>query len=33
LIAKLSWIIGPLLGVALIVWGVSALKGRRNGTY
>lgn len=33
LIAKLSWIIGPLLGVALIVWGVSVLNGRRNGTY
>lgn len=33
LIAKLSWIIGPLLGVALIVWGVSVLKGRRSGTY
>ncbi|ASA24085.1 hypothetical protein [Paenibacillus donghaensis] len=30
LIAKLSWIIGPLLGVALVVWGVSVLKGRRS---
>ncbi|MGN7765418.1 hypothetical protein [Paenibacillus sp. 22594] len=33
LIAKLSWIIGPLLGIALVVWGISVLKGRRNGTY
>lgn len=33
LISKLAWIIGPLLGIALIVWGVSVLKGRRNGTY
>lgn len=33
LISKLSWIIGPLLGVALIVWGISTLKGRRNSTY
>ncbi|MNL62948.1 hypothetical protein D3C87_1870240 [compost metagenome] len=33
LIAKLAWIIGPLLGIALVVWGISVLKGRRNGTY
>ena len=33
LISKLSWIIGPLLGVALIIWGMSTLKGRRNSTY
>jgi len=33
LIAKLSWLIGPLLGLALIVWGISVLKGRRNNTY
>ncbi|MDT3427957.1 putative membrane protein [Paenibacillus forsythiae] len=32
LIAKLSWLIGPLLGVALVVWGISILKGKR-GTY
>ncbi|WP_054943894.1 LiaF transmembrane domain-containing protein [Paenibacillus ihuae] len=33
LISKLSWIIGPLLGVALVVWGISVLKGRRGRTY
>ncbi|MFC3747937.1 MULTISPECIES: hypothetical protein [Paenibacillus] len=33
LIAKLSWIIGPLLGIALVVWGISVLKGKRSGTY
>lgn len=33
LIAKLSWIIGPLLGIALVVWGISVLKGKRPGTY
>ncbi|UQZ33476.1 hypothetical protein C2I18_07825 [Paenibacillus sp. PK3_47] len=33
LLAKLSWIIGPLLGIALVVWGISVLKGRRNRTY
>ncbi|WP_379138623.1 hypothetical protein [Paenibacillus sp. sgz500958] len=32
LIAKLSWLIGPLLGVALIVWGISVLKGKRSST-
>ncbi|WP_410512319.1 hypothetical protein PaeBR_20180 [Paenibacillus sp. BR2-3] len=33
LIAKLSWLIGPLLGVALIVWGILFLKGKRRSTY
>ncbi|MDF9844323.1 MULTISPECIES: hypothetical protein [unclassified Paenibacillus] len=33
LISKLSWIIGPLLGVALVVWGISVLKGRSGRTY
>ncbi|GGF61357.1 hypothetical protein GCM10010912_03240 [Paenibacillus albidus] len=33
LIAKLSWLIGPLLGVALIVWGVSVLNNKRRSTY
>ncbi|WP_019908537.1 hypothetical protein [Paenibacillus sp. HW567] len=33
LIAKLSWIIGPLLGIALVVWGISVLKGKSNRTY
>ncbi|MNE68793.1 hypothetical protein D3C80_1644730 [compost metagenome] len=33
LISKLSWIIGPLLGIALVVWGISVLKGRRGRTY
>ena len=33
LLAKLSWIIGPLLGIALVVWGISVLKGKRTGTY
>ncbi|MRN56433.1 LiaF transmembrane domain-containing protein [Paenibacillus monticola] len=33
LISKLSWIIGPLLGIALVVWGISVLKGKRRGTY
>ncbi|NQX49517.1 hypothetical protein HQN87_29885 [Paenibacillus tritici] len=33
LISKLSWIIGPLLGVALVVWGISVLKGRQSRTY
>lgn len=30
LIAKLSWIIGPLLGVALLIFGISLLKKKRN---
>jgi hypothetical protein len=33
LISKLSWIIGPLLGVALVVWGISVLRGKRSRTY
>ncbi|MNP84352.1 hypothetical protein D3C76_1836230 [compost metagenome] len=33
LISKLSWIIGPLLGIALVVWGISVLKGRSGRTY
>jgi len=33
LISKLAWLIGPLLGVALIVWGFSVLKGKRSRTY
>lgn len=33
LISKLSWIIGPLLGVALVVWGISVLKGKQSRTY
>lgn len=30
LIAKLSWIIGPLLGIALLLFGISLLKKKRN---
>ncbi|MNM36059.1 hypothetical protein D3C81_467640 [compost metagenome] len=33
LIAKLSWLIGPLLGLALVVWGISVLKGKRGSHY
>ncbi|WNS43062.1 LiaF transmembrane domain-containing protein [Paenibacillus sp. MMS20-IR301] len=33
LISKLSWIIGPLLGIALVVWGISVLRGKRSRTY
>lgn len=33
IIAKLSWLIGPLLGLALVVWGISALKGKRRTDY
>ncbi|AIQ14451.1 LiaF transmembrane domain-containing protein [Paenibacillus durus] len=33
LIAKLSWLIGPLLGVALVVWGISVLKGKKSTYY
>jgi lia operon protein LiaI len=33
LISKLAWLIGPLLGVALIVWGISFLKGKRSSSY
>ncbi|OMF22451.1 hypothetical protein [Paenibacillus sp. FSL H8-0259] len=33
LLSKLSWIIGPLLGVALVVWGISVLRGKRSRTY
>lgn len=30
LIAKLSWILGPLLGIAIIVFGVSLFKKKRS---
>lgn len=30
LLAKLSWFIGPLLGIALVIFGISLLKGKRN---
>lgn len=30
LLAKLAWIIIPLIGIALIVYGISALQGRRG---
>lgn len=33
LIDKLSWLIGPLLGLALVVWGISVLKGKRGSHY
>ncbi|NGM84653.1 hypothetical protein G5B47_19825 [Paenibacillus sp. 7124] len=33
LISKLAWLIGPLLGVALVVWGISVLKGKRSTHY
>lgn len=33
LISKLSWLIGPLLGVALVVWGISVLRGKQSRTY
>lgn len=33
LIGKLSWIIGPILGIVLIVYGVSRLQGRKNRRY
>lgn len=33
LLSKLSWIIGPLLGIALVVWGISVLRGKRSRTY
>lgn len=33
LISKLSWLIGPLLGIALVVWGISVLKGKQSRTY
>ena len=33
LISKLAWIIGPLLGIALVVWGISVLRGKQNRTY
>ncbi|BCG60978.1 LiaF transmembrane domain-containing protein [Paenibacillus sp. URB8-2] len=33
LISKLAWLIGPLLGVALVVWGISVLKGKRSNHY
>ncbi|SEU20800.1 hypothetical protein [Paenibacillus sp. NFR01] len=32
-IGKLAWLIGPLLGIALVVWGISVLKGKGNRTY
>lgn len=30
LLAKLSWIIGPLLGIALVNFGISLLKGKKS---
>lgn len=30
LISKLAWIIVPVLGIGLIVYGISSLKGRRG---
>ncbi|NMO95579.1 hypothetical protein [Paenibacillus lemnae] len=33
LIGKLSWLIGPLLGIALIVFGISRLKRNRHRYY
>ncbi|MEK4356152.1 hypothetical protein NYE48_03685 [Paenibacillus sp. FSL M7-1455] len=30
LLAKLSWIIGPLLGIALVIFGISLLKGKKS---
>lgn len=33
LLSKLSWIIGPLLGIALVVWGISVLRGGHRRTY
>ena len=30
LISKLSWIIGPLLGIALLIFGISLLKKKRS---
>lgn len=33
LIDKLSWLIGPLLGLGLVVWGISVLKGKRGSHY
>ncbi|WP_106766942.1 LiaF transmembrane domain-containing protein [Paenibacillus faecalis] len=33
LMGKLSWIIGPVLGIALIVYGFSKLKGGKNRHY
>lgn len=30
LLAKLSWIIGPLLGIALVVFGIMLLKGKKS---
>ncbi|MBO2943920.1 hypothetical protein JJQ72_08010 [Paenibacillus sp. F411] len=33
LLGKLSWLFGPLLGIALIVWGVSRLKRSRRRYY
>lgn len=33
LIGKLSWIIGPILGIVLIVYGVSRFKGGKSRYY
>ncbi|KAA9008671.1 hypothetical protein F4V43_00650 [Paenibacillus spiritus] len=33
LINKLAWLIGPLLGIALLVWGISVLRGSRPRRY
>ena len=33
LLSKLAWLIGPLLGLALIVWGFSVMKKRNGNTY
>ncbi|MNP49602.1 hypothetical protein D3C76_1437970 [compost metagenome] len=30
LLAKLSWIIGPILGIALLVFGISLLRNKRR---
>jgi lia operon protein LiaI len=30
LIAKLSWLIGPILGIALLVFGISLFKNKRR---
>ncbi|ANF98232.1 hypothetical protein [Paenibacillus bovis] len=30
LFAKLSFLIGPILGIALVIWGITILKNRRQ---
>ncbi|WP_017815556.1 MULTISPECIES: LiaF transmembrane domain-containing protein [Paenibacillus] len=30
LFAKLSFLIGPILGIALVIWGITLLKNRRQ---